>query len=1068
MRRIRLSTIYTFTFATLIAVTFAVGLSGCFALSKRDDAEEAKNAAALERSRLFSSTLEPGSSLSRSAGEVMYVRLKTIWPLIPDTAERDYTWFGGSGPFASVGKPERPSGAVPIIALRNQIASYCRGNNLASNSNFAFAGAEKLLTTASTPQVVNSMAAPTGPIPVLMPGEAYPSSEPTRLAFIAARRVWLYPYAADSAEVTALADLYSTSLGFNLPGQSGVAGSTVTSSSTAPSSVVDEAKISLCVAAFMAPQFWVGNPGPADAIRRIALELGRRAPTFDEFSRYLKGTLTIDAYTRQIQQEPRYMAAVKSWHADWLGLREFHAAQQDYRSTAGYVASPLSGIIFQSTRSNASEVHKLILSRRSVDVINNSEDCTGVDNQPFDPRTTALLWEHFNIGTNRWETAGAWVRREYAEQFYLNATIASSESSKAANAASLFTEYCTPFIDPSWNPSNGEAVNPTAEWYKCDGQIWDTISGTAKRVGVEDINQAVKTDANYHYAQTFPHSGLYESSPDVPRTNRLYGTSAAGWVMQASVATDVGFSGSQRRLRRFAPLGEQNGSSRVSSWYSGEPMKVCNALTRFWATCTYRPEDPRFLKLGRNLDWQAMRAYPITTWYDPIVDSMAHPAVIKHLRCGNASFASNLSEDAAFPLGYDPATLSPRPRTAVEADQNQINQIASNPKYTPYRTRSSDSPVDLEYRAHLQLAEDMQNEPYYLLESILSVPNDQDDYRLMLTADYTFARKELELYYRTQSFIIPAIPSDYSSAHYSGPTALLRPYKTFFTSDFSRTTAFAEQPSLFRKIYPGQFQPIPLRLLHNRIYEMHTLDAGSPATAKAVRGAVYSLDPALLDDVDHPGNPQHLQPRVTSGLLTMPAFLVPQATKMRSISARIFRRLLCGEPDLYAPARGSTEYNIQLANATTRETSAAAHLDPEKSCIVCHLNMDPVAKIYSGNFATNVGRNEVLAMAGELFRANLWDGNQPAYGTIGGGQKGRGAVLGQEVEGIEKLGRVLSESDQFNSCVVQTTFHNIFGRKPNFSDVKMINAVQARFKLHHSYNRMVRELVNNPIFTGEE
>src|SRR5690606_14784623 len=78
------------------------------------------------------------------------------------------------------------------------------------------------------------------------------------------------------------------------------------------------ARTALCITALQSPNFWHGNPGKPDILRKMALNIARRLPTFAEFDKYIKGELSESQYFSILQSEPGYLATVASWHGTWL------------------------------------------------------------------------------------------------------------------------------------------------------------------------------------------------------------------------------------------------------------------------------------------------------------------------------------------------------------------------------------------------------------------------------------------------------------------------------------------------------------------------------------------------------------------------------------------------------------------------------------------------------------------------------------------------------------------------------------------------------------------------------
>ncbi len=210
-----------------------------------------------------------------------------------------------------------------------------------------------------------------------------------------------------------------------------------------------------------------------------------------------------------------------------------------------------------------------------------------------------------------------------------------------------------------------------------------------------------------------------------------------------------------------------------------------------------------------------------------------------------------------------------------------------------------------------------------------------------------------------------------------------------------------------------------------------------------------------------------MPPKTLSGVLTMPAFLTPVSSSMRTVSARVFERLLCGNPAIFIPEGG--QIALHKSHMLTKETAAGQHLDESKGCFSCHVNMDPLAKIFSYNFPKYVGGSggEYYAMQGELGGVSFELGHGYIYGLSPGLKQSTGAFLGEEVTGIKELGQKIAKADLFYSCGVQRAFENIYGRPIRFDEADFVKSVKDRFKAHRSYNKMVRELVTGPTFEGK-
>ena len=84
-----------------------------------------------------------------------------------------------------------------------------------------------------------------------------------------------------------------------------------------------------------APQFWLGNQLPADALRRTTLELAHQLPTFQEYSDYMSGAKTLrqivtDDILNSVTGRDNYVQAVDQWHQNYLALFPVDPGAQTY------------------------------------------------------------------------------------------------------------------------------------------------------------------------------------------------------------------------------------------------------------------------------------------------------------------------------------------------------------------------------------------------------------------------------------------------------------------------------------------------------------------------------------------------------------------------------------------------------------------------------------------------------------------------------------------------------------------------------------------------------------------
>lgn len=276
----------------------------------------------------FASFIQPASNVTRSSGDATYIRLQALFPSQMQSKINylnpiNYDPPGNLGQLGSsetlgssrVNAPEELGGAIYEF---NPMTSTGSLGGLGSTARpFTISGQSALgeYTSQLCSQDTDlNLYSTTG---ILMPGESMPSDPSTALAFTIVRNAWLYPYAADSPEVLALAQFYQNALSL----EQTLGGSNSSSSGSTPSTQqITSAQQALCLVALGSSQFWMGSGQKGDVIRRLALELGRRVPTFAEYADYLSGTMTVDQYTQKLEGEPGYAQAVMGWHQQSLDL----------------------------------------------------------------------------------------------------------------------------------------------------------------------------------------------------------------------------------------------------------------------------------------------------------------------------------------------------------------------------------------------------------------------------------------------------------------------------------------------------------------------------------------------------------------------------------------------------------------------------------------------------------------------------------------------------------------------------------------------------------------------------
>ena len=896
------------------------------------------------------------SNLTRNSGEVLYLRLAKLFPSAPAQTSsslyklvaRDFDMFYSRSLDRVLANTERNFSTVTLIAMRAKVNALCNDYVVSADESsglFIWSG-------------------------TLRAGESVPTDAVDKIILAAARNAWLYPYVATDGEVGALRTLYNGAL----------------SASTAL-----QAKKMVCVAVLSAPQFWFGNKGELDSVRRVHLETLRHVPTMADYDAYgiaadkkafLKGLLETSSYLSG------YYSAAKSWHRDWLGLRDYYdilagSIRPESTAVGGSLgAAGTSGMVvarIPDTDSGLVGALELGLDRNTNDTnsADFSESCAKGLQQEFDPRTTEVRVEHFNPVNSAWEIVG------------------------------------------SMKKSGGT-------WLSIAGSI-TLADGTKKTTSLSDITV---TSANAELKQCYAIGGLVGTPLQCfygPRFGKLQ---TNGTYLAANSKSYM-----QRRIRRFSPSGEQNGYSKVKLWYTGEETSVCNTYSRFAMACYYRPST-KLLPITGGINyttgiigseltpWNFGSNDRPKMWFPSLRDSYGSPKVLDAFRCGvpNSAAIAKLGtttydENAAYPLGYTSMTGS--------IDPVAINKLAVNPTETFNKSKYSIG-LDMVIDANLASArseekgvgrflQDLQDEPLALANDIIK---NNRDYKLLLTADYTLGRTELELFYRSSGYYLPAYPPGYVP-HLGADNTV-------------------------RVIREADIAPIPLAWLQNSWGE---LGRGLTAT--------YMKDELAAGEV---------APKPMSGVLTQSAFLGPVSVnsgKMRSIAARFFSRLLCGLPSDFVADLDANATQLHRSLISTAGPGGKAHVDETKGCYSCHINLDPMASALRPGFKSYPDSPGIADMKYAPFLGVLYH-----YGVRGGKPAGSGAIFGTPVNGIKEVGVAIAGSRQFSECVVKTGFQNVFGRAPIGDEMGMINDIATSFRttLHFNYTNMIEELISSETF----
>ncbi len=900
------------------------------------------------------------TNLTRNSGEVLFQRMQALFPTAVSTVDTDakplkarhFDMFYSTGLDRVLANTERAFSPVVVVAMRNKVNAVC----------------QDYVDEADTKNTLFTWSTNT-----LLAGESVPTNAVDKIVIAAARNAWLYPYVTGDAEVGHLRTLYNAAV-------------------AAPGGSALIAKKMVCVGALSSPQFWFGNKGVDDSLRRLYLETLRKIPTIADYkayravaaagrTQYLKDLITTNKNT--------YMMAVKSWTRDWLALRDYYDINRgQVRPEAGIglgggsTAMGISGVPVQElpdADTGFTRAIQLGLDRNTVSFADYSETCTKGLAQDFDPRTTEVRIEQKNPVNDTWEIVGRMVKQ-----------------------------------------ANGT-------WSSVNGQI-TLANGTKKATSLADVTT---TQQAIDYKQCYKVGGLVGTPLECFYGDRFGQLNPNGTYSQLA-----GKQYMQRRMRRFSPSGEQSGYSTIKLWYSGEDAKVCNTYSRFAMTCAYRPAEQKPAMTGAiDFNTGLIPSYSATIPWNlkdgdrpkigppQLRDSYGSPKVLDAFRCGLPDGdeiaklgTASYDEDLAFPLGYTPGQT-----TAIV--QTGLNPLAANP--TEFFKRNAvglDKIIALnvaptarpEDQAVGRLLEDLQAEPLNLVNDI--VRNDKD-FRLFLTAGYTVGRTELELFYRSSDYYLPAYPPGYVPKRGAANTA-----------------AYIRETDV---------QPIPLAWLKNSWNQ----GFGSAMSA------AYLKDEIADDEVSA---------KPMSGILTQTAFLGPVSVnngKVRSLAARVFSRLLCGLPSDFVADLSPAALTLHKSMVSTVGEGGKAHVDESRGCYSCHVNLDPMAAALKQNFKMNTDS----PMQADLKYAPLL-GVGFNYGVRGGRPAGNGAVFGEAVSGIKDLGATVANTRQFRECVVKTGFINTFGRQPVGEEFDLIKDVAVGFGTNYNYTDMIEQLISSDAY----
>jgi hypothetical protein len=859
---------------------------------------------------------------------------------------------------------------------------------------------------------------------ILASGEKPPVADDIRLVWAAARNGWLDLFDETSVEVQQLLTLYRSVKSKN--GQSEA-----------------DARQAVCMAVLLAPQFLLGNVTPSDPIRRVSLELGRVLPRFQDLADYRDGKLSIEAYTEKLQTDPYYKAgyraALRNWHRDWWGLREFRSVP---RGTAILEVDPRSfgaltktwseiGSTYMAPRMIYSDGRALVVPRGGLNTDELSYSGFGCNPygsngstpnlQPFDPRTVMVVAEHYYAGPNRWEVVGGWVHEARLND-YVNLVKSYDATFNGATSCQKMT-------------TSDRRHRPNAPlYYRCEGSVTRAGGGAFLRSSMKDFHLG-----------TISQPVVDPNDPEIvygPK-HLLNATQEHTSVLEKSVHRL--FKQKNRRIRRYAPSGWQDGVSEIKTWWSGDTVYACNGFDRYRFTCPVR--------LSHGTD-NGVEAHNWREWINageggntPDAEffqiGLRHftffgvaPMLLNQYRCGkpnpsvlplnlklhaelNAEALNDL-ESRSFPRGYDFDFNDVNYLDRTFPDPAAINDVA-------FLGEVVGKVAPAETAAIARLQEDLFLEPYRLLDHVL---DEQLPYGAVVSADYTVGREELELGYRSQFFALPNYPPNYELP-----------------------AATAHQREELRLIKRGQFPPIPISWFQG------------PYPHESINPGFFSNSNELLRSANGKQS-GYSTPSPAAGILTMPAFLSPVATTLRSVSSRVFERLLCGAPNLFVPTGAEDEEHLQYMSHPANP-APADHTKDKSSCKGCHINLDPLAAALSGTFLRWVQVNEKNALEGQFRTMGAATSEMRYYGARGKTEKGQGAFLGKKAEGFEDVGKILAESPLFYRCTTSRAFERILGRIPLLQDTAGFEKISNDFYGHRDFDRMVRDIVKSRSFQRE-
>lgn len=232
------------------------------------------------------------------------------------------------------------------------------------------------------------------------PGEAALPASDARVAWVAARRIWGAPLPASDPAVLELAAL-ATAL--RADGANDL-----------------EVRRATCVAALLAPQFWLGLDLPDDRLARIAVRLAGRSPTLDEWERWRSGTLDVRAFVEGLQRETGYATTVVDWHRTWLGPKDLARiwrgedprGHKYHYAWWGTTLLGGQGAVLQAAPDGGTWRLRLDAQNPPTVGFTDADLCDpSMTEQAFDPETVALWYQQKNpAAAGAWQTVAGWAR----------------------------------------------------------------------------------------------------------------------------------------------------------------------------------------------------------------------------------------------------------------------------------------------------------------------------------------------------------------------------------------------------------------------------------------------------------------------------------------------------------------------------------------------------------------------------------------------------------------------------------------------------------------------------------